>query len=331
MKLTNETKIGILAVVAIVTLIVGFYYLKGRNLFNRPKRFYAVFHKVDGLQIANPALINGLQIGTVYEMIEKDARLDSIVVSINVEKKDVRIPANSLAYINKDLLGGASLIIELGDGTAMLENEGRLNTRITTGLADEVKASLNPALNKVNGTLESLDSLIEVVGSTFDPSTKSNFQRIISNLTTTSASLQSLLNAQTGMLAKSLGNLNTITGNLATNNASINKTFTNLETTTGKLANLNLDQTLTSLNNTVTQLDSIVVKANSPAGSLGLLLNDKKLYQNLENTSRSLNILMDDIRVHPRNYVNISVFGRKNKGNYLTAPLVTDSAKQSNE
>lgn len=326
MKLSNETKIGALALAAIIILIVGFYYLKGRNLFNRPKRLYAVFHKVDGLAVANPTIINGLQIGTVYEMEEKDEKLDSIIVTINLEKKDIKIPVNSLAYINKDLLGTASLSIELGNATTYIEDGGTLNTRITTGLAEEVKASLNPALNKVNGTLESLDSLIEVVGGTFDPSTKSNFQRIVSNLTVTTASLQALLNAQTGMLARSLNNLNDVTSNLAGNKETINRTFTNLDSTTAKLARLNLDQTLTNLNSAVIQLDSIVAKANNPNGSLGLLLNDKKLYQNLENTSRSLNILMDDIRVHPKNYVNISIFGRKNKGDYLTAPLV-DTAK----
>ena len=328
MKLTNETKIGILALTSLIILFVGFYYLKGRNLFSRPKKLFAVFHKVDGLQVANPVTINGLPIGTVYEMEEKDANLDSIIVTINLAKKDVQIPANSLAYVNKDLLGSASLVIEMGNAKAYLDDEGYLNTKITTGLADDFKASLNPAITRVNGTLESLDSLIQVVGGTFDPATKSNFQRIVSNLTLSSASLQSLMNAQTGMLARSLGNLNTVTGNLAQNNESINRTFANLETTTGKLANLNLDTTLTNLNGTVAKLDSIITKANNPTGSLGLLLNDKKLYQNLENTSRSLNILMDDIRVHPRNYVNISVFGRKNRGEYLTEPLVADSAKQ---
>ena len=326
MKLTNETKIGALALTAIIILIVGFYYLKGRNLFNRPKRLYAVFHKVDGLAVANPALINGLSIGTVYEMEEKDDKLDSIIVTINVEKKEIKIPDNSLAYISKDLLGTAALVIELGNSTAYINDGGTLNTKLTVGLADEVKASLNPALNKVNGTLESLDSLIEVVGGTFDPATKSNFQRIVSNLTASSSSLQALLNAQTGMLAKSLANLNSVTSNLASNKETINRTFGNLDSATAKLAQLNLDATLTNLNSAVSGLDSIVAKANNPSGSIGLLLNDKKLYQNLENTSRSLNILMDDIRVHPRNYVNISVFGRKNKKEYLTAPLV-DTAK----
>ncbi|HZG25626.1 MAG TPA: MlaD family protein [Chitinophagaceae bacterium] len=322
MKINNEAKIGILSVLAIALLILGFNYLKGRSMFNKSTKMYAVFHSVSGLSTSNPVIINGLQIGTVYEMIEKDPSLDSIVVTINLDKEDIRIPVNSLAYINKDLLGTSSLSIELGNSRQLVKNGDTLNTAVNTGLIEDVKASLNPALNNVNGTLKSLDSVIEVIGVIFDPATKFNIQKIVTNLTTSSASLQALLNSQTGALAKTLNNLNQLTGNLANQNATINRTLGNLDTATGNFARLNLDSTILNLNNTITQLNGIVTKANSSDGSLGMLLQDKKLYQNLENTSRSLNILVDDLRVHPKRYVTISVFGKKDKGNYLTNPLI---------
>jgi len=329
MKITNETKIGILAFVAIALLILGFNFLKGRNLFDKSRKLYAVFHSVSGLTTSNPVTVNGLQIGTVFEMIEKNKNLDSIVVTVNLDK-EINIPVNSLAYINKDLLGTASLTIELGNSSALINNGDTLNTQVTTGLIDDVKASFNPALNNVNGTLKSLDSLIEVVGLVFDPATKANFQSIIRNLTLTSASLQSLLKAQSGVLAATLANMNQVTGNLAKNNEAINRTIGNVETATGKLAALNLDSTITNLNKTVSELSGIVSKANSTDGSLGLLLNDAKLYQNLENTTRSVNTLMDDFRVHPKRYVHFSLFGKKNKGNYLTKPLIDSTNKGGN-
>lgn len=329
MKITNETKIGILAFAAIALLILGFNFLKGRNLFDKSRKLYAVFHSVEGLTTSNPVTVNGLQIGTVFAMVEKNKNLDSVIVTINLDK-DINIPVNSLAYINKDLLGTASLTVELGNGTALTNNGDTLNTQVTTGLVDDVKASLNPALNNVNGTLKSLDSLIEVVGLVFDPATKANFQSIVRNLTQTSASLQSLLKAQSGVLSATLGNMNQITGNLAKNNEAINRTISNMETATGKLSALNLDSTITNLNKTVSELNGIVTKANSSDGSLGLLLNDAKLYQNLENTTRSVNTLMDDFRVHPKRYVHFSLFGRKNKGNYLTAPLIDSTNKGGN-
>lgn len=329
MKITNETKIGILAFTAIALLILGFNFLKGRNLFDKSRKLYAVFHSVSGLTTSNPVTVNGLQIGTVFAMVEKNKNLDSVIVTINLDK-DINIPVNSLAYINKDLLGTASLTVELGNSSALTNNGDTLNTQVTTGLVDDVKASLNPALNNVNGTLKSLDSLIEVVGLVFDPATKANFQSIVRNLTQTSASLQSLLKAQSNVIAKTLGNMNQVTGNLAQNNDAINRTISNVETATGKLAALNLDSTITNLNKTVSDLSGIVAKANSNDGSLGLLLNDAKLYQNLENTSRSMNTLLDDLRVHPKRYVSISIFGKKDKGNYLTQPLL-DSTNTGNK
>ena len=322
MKLSNETKIGILAIVAIAVLILGFNFLKGQSLFDKSDKLHAVFHKIDGLTTSNAVIINGLQIGTVHEMKEKDRTLDSIVVTINLSK-DIDIPTNSIAYINKDLLGAASIAIELGNGNEYVKSGDTLNTQVTTGIMEDVKASLNPALNNVNGTLKSVDSLIEVMGGYFDPNTRNNFQRIIANLSATSASLQSLLQSQSATLQQTLGNMNQITGNLARNNENINRTLGNLEKASSNVANLNVKQTMDSLNYTVSQLNAAVSKINTNDGSIGLLLNDKKLYQNLEGTTRSLNILMDDLRVHPKRYVNISIFGKRDKGNYLRAPLDT--------
>ncbi len=320
MKINNETKIGLLAVVSIALLIFGFNYLKGKELFNKSKKLYAVFHSVSGLSVSNPVMINGLQVGTVNDMVEQNANLDSIIISINLDK-EINIPINSMAYINRDLLGTASLNIELGKSTQYVKNEDRLNTQVTAGLLEDVKASFNPALNSVNGTLKSLDSVIEVIGRIFDPATNVNIQKIFTNLTVSSANLQTLLNTQTGALAKTMNNLNSVTGNLAKQNESINTTLANLNAASSKFANLNLDSTITNLNSTVNQLNIAVQKINSTDGSVGLLLNDKQLYQNLEGTSRSLNILLDDLRVNPKRYVSISIFGRKNKGNYLTTPL----------
>ena len=322
MKISNETKIGILAVVSIAVLILGFNFLKGQSIFDKSDKLYAVFHKIDGLTTSNAVMVNGLPIGTVHELKEKDRKMDSILVTIHLSK-DIDIPVNSLAYINKDLLGAASIAIELGNADVYLKNGDYINTQVTTGIMEDVKASLNPALNNVNGTLKSVDSLVEVMGGYFDPNTKNNFQRIVANLSSSSAALQSLLQSQSATLSQTLGNMNQITGNLARNNENINRTIGNLEKASANVANVNVKQTMDSLNYTVSQLNSAVSKINSNAGSVGLLLNDKRLYQNLENTTRSLNILMDDLRVHPKRYVNISIFGRKDKGNYLTAPLDT--------
>jgi phospholipid/cholesterol/gamma-HCH transport system substrate-binding protein len=331
MKVSNETKVGALAAVSITLLILGFNYLKGKNIFSKANSVvYAVFDKVEGLSIANPVSINGLQVGKVYELKEKDRSLDSIVVTINLTK-DIDIPKNSVATISRDLLGAASLVIIRGDSKDLMKEGDYLATRTSAGFTDEIKASLNPALTSVNGAVKSLDSLLEVIGTYFDPTTKHNFQGIIANLSKSSSELSLMLDNQTGMLAKSIGNVNQFTAGLARNNGKIDTTLANLSTASSKFAQMRLNETLASVDASVTELKGVLQKASSSNGSLGLLLNDPKLYRNLESTSYKLNILMDDFRTHPKRYVNVSVFGKKDKGQSLTAPLVDDSTHKQTQ
>ncbi|MEP7278650.1 MAG: MlaD family protein [Bacteroidota bacterium] len=326
MKVSNETKVGALAAISIILLILGFNFLKGKNILSKAKtEIYAVFPKVDGLNVANPVTINGLQVGKVYEMHEKNRELDAIVVTINLVK-DIDIPTNSFASISSDLLGAASLTITKGDGKEMMKNGDTLLTQNSPGLIEGLKASLNPALGSVNNAVKSLDSLLKVLGAYFDPATKNNFHAIVVNLTSSSVELEKLLNAQTGTLAKALVNVNLFTANLAKNNTTIDTTLANLSKASGIFANMKIDETLASLQGTVNELKTVLTKANSKDGSLGLLLNDPKLYRNLESTSYKLNILLDDFRTHPKRYVNVSVFGgKKDRTGALTAPLLDDS------
>ncbi len=328
MKIANETKIGALAAIAIVILILGFNYLKGKNLLDPSKKVYAVFTKIDGITTSNPVMINGLQVGTIYKLQERDRNLTAIIAIINLNK-DVNIPVNSVAAINQSLLGTSSINIELGNAGTYLKDGDTLLSKDVPGLVDQLQASLHPTLESVNSTLHSLDSVIETIGLYFDPNTKNNFQTVIANLSIASASLTKLLNDQSGDLAKSMHHLNTFTGNLAGNNEKISGTLSNLETTSSKLANLKLEETISSLDSTIKQLNNVATKMNGDKGSIGKLMNDPTLYINLEKTTRSLNTLLDDLRVHPKRYVNISVFGKKDKGNYLSAPL-NDSTKVNN-
>lgn len=332
MKISNETKIGALAVVGIVALVLGFNFLKGKNFFKKEKYIYAVFEDIQGLGKSNPAVINGLQIGHITNL-DGGKLLKRIVVTVELTQ-DVLIPNNSLAVINPSLLGIVSLEIKLGNSNTYLKTGDTLLTTLSGGAFDEALKMINPVLYEVRNAVKSLDSVLHVVTGVFDPTTKNNIKGVIENLNTvtasftvSAASLQTLLNPQTGALAKSLDNVNAFTNNLMSNNSKLNNIMSNAEKTSNNLANLDLQKTLTELNNTVTELKTGVAKINSNSGSLGLLLNDTKLYDNLSATSNKINILLDDIRVHPKRYLTISVFGKKDKGNYITAPLVDDTLK----
>ncbi len=331
MKLNNETKVGILAVAAILALVLGFNFLKGKSVFNKAPTLYAVFKQIGSLQKSNEVKINGLPIGTVYDFVPINQRVDSIVVEIHLTR-DVVIPANSVALIDGSLVGAAYITIEKGEGASYLEAGDTINTRLDPSLVSDIKTQLTPTITRVNETLDSLKRTVGSVNAIFDPTTNGNLQTIIAQLARTSISIQELLNAQSGALAQSLNNLNGITGNLAKNNDAISSSIRNIEVTTSNLANAPIQQTLASLEGaiselrgTITELKGTVAKVNSPNGTLGAMLNDKKLYDQLNRAALGLEILLDDVRVHPKRYVNISVFGGKGKPDALTSPTVKDT------
>ncbi|HSU49655.1 MAG TPA: MlaD family protein [Segetibacter sp.] len=333
MKINNETKVGALTALAITLLILGFNFLKGKSLFKTGNFIYAKVKQTKGLMISNPVFINGLQIGSVYELEEANKSIDTIIISIKLAK-EVNIPVNSIASIKDNPLGTASMAISMGDSKKYLKNHDTIPTMDNPGVLGSMTAKLTPVVDQARMTLQTLDSVMRNVNSVFDPMTKNNMQEVALNINRITASLvvsanalQSLMNQQTGTLTKSMVNLNTFTGNLAGNNEKINATMANLEKSTKNLSNLDIDGTLGQLRGTIERLNATVEKIDSKDGSIGRLLNDNQLYDNLAKTTRSLNILMDDIRVNPKRYVSISIFGGKAKKQYLTSPLpVTDSA-----
>jgi len=324
-KISNETKIGVMAVVALAALILGFNFLKGSSLFQHTKKLYAIFDNVEGLELSNAVQIDGLTIGSISGINESDKDLSSgIVVTITL-KKDVHIPKNSVGVINSGLISSATIVINKGTDNEFLGDGDTLKTKKQANLLTQVQASVNPIIVQLGGTLTSLDSLIEVIGSMFDPRLKNNFSLIVANLASSSAELQKMLNTEKGYLATSLKNVSDFTGNLAKNNDHITNTLDNLDKTSASLAAAKIPDAVQSIQSTMTELKGVIGKVNSTDGSLGLLINDRRLYQNLEGTTRSLNTLLDDLRVHPKRYVNISVFGKKDKSGPLMSPL-PDSA-----
>lgn len=335
MKINNETKIGLLAIISIGFLVIGFNFLKGKSVFKTDRDVYAVYQDVQGLAKSNPVMINGLQIGRIANL-DGGRNMKRIVVTVSLSR-DVNIPTNSLAVINPNLLGSPTMEIQLGDASTYLKNGDTLLTTLSTGAFDEALKLINPVLYEVKNAVKSLDSVLTTITGVFDTRTKNNIQSILANVNlatasfvTTSESLQQMMDPQHGALAKSLNNVNSFTANLNSNNNKVDSILENSKVFSQKLSEIDLAKTLDTLNAAINSFKQGAEKITSKDGSLGLLLNDKSLYDNLESTSNKINILLDDIRVHPRRYVNISVFGRKDKGDYITAPLIDDTLKVAN-
>jgi phospholipid/cholesterol/gamma-HCH transport system substrate-binding protein len=324
MKISNETKVGALTAIAIVILIMGFNFLKGRNLTERNDEIFTVFPDIKGLQVSNPVFIKGLQVGKIFKMHEKDNNLTGIVVSFTLNK-DINIPDNSVAIINSDLLGGTSLEIRMGTSNNYIKSGDTLRSTAKMGIMNEITQSLNPAISNINKTLASLDVLIQQLSATLDPKTQGNLQSIIASLTATSRQLERLIAAQSAVLGRTIANVETVTGTFAKNSGKIDSTISNLQKTTSALAEARIVETLQSVTRTMNKLEQTIATINSKNGSLGMLLNDRQLYNELRMTNRSLTTLLDDIRVNPKRYVNVSVFGKKQKSGPILQPITYDS------
>jgi phospholipid/cholesterol/gamma-HCH transport system substrate-binding protein len=327
MKISNETKIGALTAIAITLLILGFNFLKGRSFFKTGFFVNTQFADIKKIQPSNAVYINGFQVGTVYEIepLTADAKSFNVDIKLNDEYNN---PKNSVANIDESALGSPSITITLGNANNYVQSGDTIASVNGAGLFSSISNKLSPVADKLTATLGSLDTVLKNANSILNTDTKGHLQSTIANLNKATANivvstidLQKLLNVQTGALSASLNNMSSFTKNLADNNYKIDSVLTNLQNTTKHLSQADIDGAINQLKSSIDKLNDVMAKINSTDGSLGALVNDKQLYNNMNNTVRSLNILMDDLRVHPKRYVNISVFGKKDKGDYLKQPL----------
>jgi phospholipid/cholesterol/gamma-HCH transport system substrate-binding protein len=324
MKISNETKVGILSITALVLLIVGFNFLKGKDIFNKSKKIYMIFYDLGSLSKSNEVKINGYVIGKVYELAASDKNLTGIVATINLTE-EVNIPKDSKAYISSPLIGASYIVIEKGSVAEYLQPGDTLTTRVDSGIFDDVKSQLTPTLTKVREGIDSVKMLLSNVNSLFTSDAKNNLRNTLANLSMASNSLTRVLDTETGPLAKTLNNVSAVTENLRNNNDTINAVLSNARIASEKLAALSLQPTIDTMSAAVSQLKAVIARMNSKDGTLGALINDKQLYNKLYDAVLSAEILMDDLRTNPKRYVNLSVFGRKDKDGPITSPAKKDT------
>ena len=326
MKINNETKVGIISIVSIALLILGFNFLKGKKLWSNGIMLKGKYGNVQGLQTSNAVVINGMQVGSVYKInMDKDMREISVEMNIT---KDVRIPINSIASIKTNPLGAPSIEISLGNAATFLKNKDSIATEVSGGMFGDILKKADPILLEVKKALSSVDTLVNNFNTVIDQNAKGNISAMLNNLNrvtasmvASTASLGTLLNAQNGSLSKTLDNASSVSGNLAGNNDKINSVVSNLDKTATKFANINVQKTLDTLDKAINEMKKLVASFNNTDGTLGKMLNDPTLYKNLASSGNKLNLLLDDVRINPKRYINISLFGKKNKNQALLVPL----------
>ncbi|MDX1542539.1 MAG: MlaD family protein [Christiangramia sp.] len=309
MKYSREVKTALLAIIAIVILIFGYSFLKGENLLDNSRTFYAVYDDVEGLSPSSEVTINGLKVGKITGIDFLNHKGD-LVVTFTV-KKDFPFSKNSIAKIyGGNIIGGKSLAIipKYDSKVGMAKDGDTLEGSKEEGIMELVNDRLTPLQKKLENTIVSADSMLTAINKILDDSTRNNIKGTFENLDRTVTSFRITANELQGIVQG--------------NSEKLDRTFTNLDEMSTNfnrfsdtLTSMDIKKITTDLEKVVADFENVSDKLNNGEGTAAMLINDDAVYNNLDRATKQLEELLQDVKLNPKRYVHFSVFG-KNPGPY---------------
>ncbi|MBP5258309.1 MAG: MCE family protein [Prevotella sp.] len=325
--LSKEIKIALSAILALVLLFFGMQFLKGLHFFSTNNNYYIKFNDISGLSASAPVYANGYKVGTIKSIDYDYNNPSDIKVYIELDE-GMRIPEGTRAEISSDLLGNVQVSLILGkDQTKLVEKNGVIPGGHNEGSMGKVKEmlpyveSMLPKLDSIMASLNTILASPEIRHSLYNvESTTGSLSLSARNLNSLIVGLNSDIPQITGKangvmdrVGGLVGNVNGVVGNANHLMTGANTMIGNANTVMTNLAQIDLQATMNKIDATLRNLQSLTEQLNSREGSLGLLMNDNELYNNLNATVKDADSLMIDLRAHPKRYVHFSVFGKKDK------------------
>ena len=303
-KLSKEIKIGLFVIISIVVLVWGVNYLKGSNLFDNNKTVYAIYQNIGGLQEGSSIVINGFKVGTVKKIFLQDNY--TLLVELNIEN-NIDIPLNSISKIvNEDIMGSKGIALLLGDSNINIEEGDTLNSDIEGSLKDEVNKQVLPLKNKAEELISSIDSVVTVITSVLSKDARESLTKSLESLDYTFNTMSQTMTKVNQIVDQNDERISSIIKNLEEKNDEITNILNNFSDLSDDIAKSNIRDLLASLG-------EVSKKISNSEGSLGMFINDKDLYLNLEKSSKELETLIKDIKLNPKRYIGFSVLGGKSK------------------
>ena len=317
MKVSREFKVGLVAIIAIALLYWGFNYLKGQNIFDNKRTYYAIYGKVEGLTAARPIMINGFQVGQVQSVYFHPDGSGRLMVKFQMTS-DFPISKNTIASIQStDLLGEKSIEFVLGNSPEQALSGDTLMSNIKLSLTEEVNQQVAPLKSKAESLFASMDTVLTLLSGFLNDETQDNFmetfnsvRRSFQKLENTIHNLDYTLEETKSDIIVSVHNITDVTNTLSDNSDKLGNTINNLNSVSDSLANVRFAETFASIERTLNYTEAVMRKIDEGEGSMGLLVNDPQLYRNLEDASRQLDLLLLDLKYNPKRYVSFSVFGK---------------------
>ncbi|MDR3095043.1 MAG: MlaD family protein [Bacteroidales bacterium] len=305
MKLKQEIKTGVIVTVIIVLFIVGFNFLKGKNLLSSYNYYMVKYANVEGLQPSNPVSVNGFSVGLVTDIKFDSDRLDSLTVTIGVQKS-LKLPVHSIAQINSGLMGDKSIALLLSTNSQIAENGYYLKGTIAPGLVDRLGKNVEDVAQKATNTLDSINLALHTFQQIFDANTQDNIHKIVANV-------EQLVASERRKISTILTNFESVSGNLKQNNEEISKLINNLSAFSSTLAASDVKTTIDNANKSLASLQTLLEGINNGEGTLGQLARNDSAYFYLQRSLSDLDKLLIDLREHPKDYVHFSLFGKKSE------------------
>jgi phospholipid/cholesterol/gamma-HCH transport system substrate-binding protein len=309
MKISRETKIGFVAVVAVALAFWGINYLKGINIFKSTDTYYAVYDDVKGLVENAVVYLNGYRVGSVNRIEFDENNLDKIVVRISLEE-ELRLRKNTTLVLKSGSIisGTKDIEIRLGEGEGYYESGDTLPAMREVEITDYI----DPIKTKIESLVTAVDTLMASLNDLIDARTRENLKGTLANLNSATASLKTSLQPS-GSLSQSLNNIDEITANLKKSNEEIAVILKNFAAISDTLKQAELKSLINHANETFAQTAELFATINSGEGTAGQLIVNDSVYHNLNHALSSLDSLLVDLREHPKRYVHLSVFGKKEK------------------
>tara|TARA_B100001173_G_scaffold123194_1_gene107082 strand:+ start:451 stop:1383 length:933 start_codon:yes stop_codon:yes gene_type:complete len=305
LKINNEFKTGVLVILGIGLFVFGFSYLKSNDIFVSDRTFYAVYSDVEGVVNGTPVTVNGLPVGNIQNISFFEG--NSLLVKFRVEN-DIEFSINSIAQIYETgLIGGKALaIIPSKDKSRAAVSNDTLKSAIAPGLTDLVNKKITNLQDKIESMVMSADSVLYKINRVFDDSTRSNLRKSVSDFNLTIGELK-----ETSSMIKTIVQSNKSSVDVTISNVS--KISNDLSKISSSLNNGSLDSTLANFKKSSEDLSIILKDMNKGEGTISKLITNDSLFNNLNNASKSIDLLLEDIRLNPKRYIHFSVFGKKNK------------------
>lgn len=301
----KEIKVGIFAVLVLLAGWGVARFLKGAEIFSNSHKYYAHYEQVGGIQPASHVFINGVQVGTVTA-VELDANpANGVKLELSIDKQ-YRIPADSKARIfNDGLMGGKAVEIIYGTSSKSVPAGGTIKSVESVDLMAKVTDEFDDIKQQITNVTESLVTTLDNLNTLLEQNTD-GINGIVNNVNDVTGNINTILVSEKHHLEQALASLSKFSQSLGNNAEQIDTIIDNMSEFSGKLAQAEL---IANLENTVNQLNSVLAAVNDESGSIGMLLHDKALYDNLASSSANLSALLADLKEHPGRYVHFSVFG----------------------